>query len=494
MINADKQSNQKLLVELRPALDGYAGIPQETRLLFSMLLKNEDYSVHGVIQKSHIVLSGVESSDENNAIDSSASLIGIIEREGAKQSLIPKVKSAVKKRIRLVKLFFSVMLGKNVKLKHFQASAFPDFVWRYLFAKSLAVSERNLVCQSTLRIIEEPWSLLHQLGLQAKKIFKIKCIPSLDASNYDFFISQTPYPAKVIGAKLLVRYHDTFPVTMPHTVANRAKHRQYHLHALRQNVDDGAYFICVSEATKNDLISLFPEVSGRAFTVYNSIGPSYKLGEGGYIQALQIINSAVNTFEKNPLIQDGELFLLMVSTIEPRKNHELLIQAFEKLIQLSTTKVKLVLVGACGWESERINDKLNFLVRSGVAICIKEVSSEDLSVLYRSALLTVCPSLAEGFDFSGVESMSSGGLVAASDIPVHREIYKDAAYYFDPYDYKSCLEIIKLIVNEMNTSSASRESMVKKSLYVSSRYTQEVIASEWQGVFECLSANEKVKK
>ena len=113
MINADKQSNQKLLVELRPALDGYAGIPQETRLLFSMLLKNEDYSVHGVIQKSHIVLSGVESSDENNAIDSSASLIGIIEREGAKQSLIPKVKSAVKKRIRLVKLFFSVMLGKN---------------------------------------------------------------------------------------------------------------------------------------------------------------------------------------------------------------------------------------------------------------------------------------------------------------------------------------------------------------------------------------------
>ncbi|MCA1300820.1 hypothetical protein LC062_21040 [Stappia indica] len=41
--------------------------------------------------------------------------------------------------------------------------------------------------------------------------------------------------------------------------------------------------------------------------------------------------------------------------------------------------------------------------------------------MHKSARAVVCPSIAEGFDLSGIEAMLSGGVVAASDIPVHRE-------------------------------------------------------------------------
>jgi len=45
------------------------------------------------------------------------------------------------------------------------------------------------------------------------------------------------------------------------------------------------------------------------------------------------------------------------------------------------------------------------------------VPAEALRLLFRQAVVTVCPSVGEGFDFSGVEAMRCGGVVAASDIP-----------------------------------------------------------------------------
>lgn len=61
---------------------------------------------------------------------------------------------------------------------------------------------------------------------------------------------------------------------------------------------------------------------------------------------------------------------------------------------------------------------------------------------------TVCPSLAEGFYFSGVEAMRSGGAVLASDIPVHREMYADAAEYFNPYCVESLLGAMKRVLSD----------------------------------------------
>ena len=75
----------------------------------------------------------------------------------------------------------------------------------------------------------------------------------------------------------------------------------------------------------------------------------------------------------------------------------------------------------------------------GDVFLVADVPSADLRLLYKHARATVCPSFGEGFDFSGVEAMKSGGAVVASDIAVHREIYADAAEYCNPYSQSTSL-------------------------------------------------------
>jgi len=54
----------------------------------------------------------------------------------------------------------------------------------------------------------------------------------------------------------------------------------------------------------------------------------------------------------------------------------------------------------------------------------------------------IAPSRAEGFDYSGAEGMACGTPVIASDIPVHRWVYGDAAEYFDPYSTEALAQLI----------------------------------------------------
>ena len=107
------------------------------------------------------------------------------------------------------------------------------------------------------------------------------------------------------------------------------------------------------------------------------------------------------------------------------------------------------------------------------------VPADDLRVLYRHAQATVCPSLAEGFDFSGVEAMRCGGIAIASDIPVHREIYEDAAEYFDPYDTASLADALSRTLYG-TLAAERRNSLLIKGQLVSARYLPKVILPQWE--------------
>jgi glycosyltransferase involved in cell wall biosynthesis len=77
---------------------------------------------------------------------------------------------------------------------------------------------------------------------------------------------------------------------------------------------------------------------------------------------------------------------------------------------------------------------------------LEDVPSNELRQLYRHALATLCPSVGEGFDFSGIEAMRCGSPVIASDIKVHREIFGKAAEYFSPYDSTDAAAAIERVI------------------------------------------------
>jgi hypothetical protein len=81
--------------------------------------------------------------------------------------------------------------------------------------------------------------------------------------------------------------------------------------------------------------------------------------------------------------------------------------------------------------------------------------------------------------------MKSGGAVIASDIAVHREIYADAAEYFNPYSVGDAARAIRNVIHP--THSVRRDELIAKGAIVSRRYDYEVILPQWESFLQSVS-------
>jgi glycosyltransferase involved in cell wall biosynthesis len=506
-MNTPKKS-LKILLEMRPALEGHAGIPQETRLLFRGLSMLEDVHVEGLLQSGDQLLArglppngkgwfGPLSRDKQlNRLG--RVVITLEERSKKKKADGSKTRSwftAVKITVHTIAMALWHVVGGRQKLARFDAHHFRDYIWRRFFARTLPPADFDRVTRASFRIARIPWGAMHICALFTRR-FGPPIYPRLDTRDFDMMIAETPYPATVSPkTTLVVRYHDAIPVLMPHTISDRGHHQASHYRALRNNVNSGAWFVCVSDATRNDLLSIFPQAAPRALTIHNMVSHDYFDEASSAERVREIIKTRLNTRIKPPLDpnftrrlfeEDSESealqYLLVVSTIEPRKNHMTLLAAWEKLRVEFFPKLKLLVVGETGWNHKPIVRKFRPWMERGDAFLVENVPSADLRLLYKHACATVCPSFGEGFDFSGVEAMKSGGAVVASDIPVHREIYSDAAEYFNPYSVGDLSRAIQNVIDPAH--SGRRGELVTKGASVAQRYAYEAILPQWQAFIE----------
>lgn len=453
----------QVLLELRPAFDGHSGIPQETRLLFRGLARLPEVQVTGFLQSSNLVAeSGLPlRQGQPMALRGAAEHVDLLSQvvvsfqQGAASHRFEHLRKRLLRLLAPLRAGVGALLGCRIALTGFDPTHFKDFVWRAMFAKTLPVEDFDTVTSADFRIMRWPWSAMNALGVVSAALGHA-VYPRLDTSGIDLMIAETPFPGRVSGkTRMIVRYHDAIPLLMPHTVKNRGYHRAMHLHALRRNAADGAWFACVSEATRQDLLSVLPTVEARAVTIPNMISHHFFEETAPAVRVPEIIWSRKNHHAPHgggaPIqAQDqmaGELpYLLMVSTIEPRKNHLALLDAWELLRGGAFPQLNLVCVGGMGWDHDAILQRFTpWLGRGGVHL-LQDVPADDLRLLYRHAAATVCPSFGEGFDFSGVEAMRSGGLVAASDIAVHRDVYGHAAEFFSPYSVAEMAQAIARVI------------------------------------------------
>ena len=120
---------------------------------------------------------------------------------------------------------------------------------------------------------------------------------------------------------------------------------------------------------------------------------------------------------------------LMVGTIEPRKNHALVLDAFERFWVAGGTAA-LVVIGRRGWQCEATLRRFTALAAAGRPFThIGDATDADLHYAYRHARCLIFPSVAEGFGLPIVEALAQGLPAIASDIPVHREVGGDLATY-----------------------------------------------------------------
>lgn len=128
-------------------------------------------------------------------------------------------------------------------------------------------------------------------------------------------------------------------------------------------------------------------------------------------------------------------YLLSLSTIEPRKNLRLLIQAYMEINSSAAPLPPLVLAGRRGWLME---DDIAMAVESGRIIFTGFVDDDDLPGLYAGAEAFVFPSLYEGFGMPPLEAQAAGvRKVLSSDAPALKEVLGDTAMYFKNNDKQS---------------------------------------------------------
>lgn len=128
-------------------------------------------------------------------------------------------------------------------------------------------------------------------------------------------------------------------------------------------------------------------------------------------------------------------YFVMVATIEPRKNHVLLLNVWRELVRRGLGAPKLVCVGARGLGSGQVldmierSDDLRPYVR---AVC--GLSAPALRRLLANSRALLAPSFAEGYGLPLVEALSLGAPVVCSDIPVFHEVTQGCARFLSPLD------------------------------------------------------------
>jgi glycosyltransferase involved in cell wall biosynthesis len=151
-------------------------------------------------------------------------------------------------------------------------------------------------------------------------------------------------------------------------------------------------------------------------------------------------------------------YFVVCGTIEPRKNHHLLLNVWRKLVaQRGQHAPKLVIVGSPGWGAGPVLDTLERCQSlHGQVILARGLSSPALRRLVSHAKALLMPSFAEGFGLPIIEALAVGTPVIASDLPAHREIAGNLAVYRDPTDRAGWLADVCMFADGTGTAAEIR--------------------------------------
>jgi glycosyltransferase involved in cell wall biosynthesis len=150
----------------------------------------------------------------------------------------------------------------------------------------------------------------------------------------------------------------------------------------------------------------------------------------------------LNTSGSRPIAQP---YFVMLSTIEPRKNHGMILHLWRRLIgRHGHNAPRLVIIGQRGWECENVIDLLERCpVLRGFVMQRSGCSDHQLATYLRHAQGLLFPSFVEGYGLPLIEALTLGVPAIASDLSVFRETSGDIPEYLNPLDeaaWMSCIE------------------------------------------------------
>lgn len=254
-------------------------------------------------------------------------------------------------------------------------------------------------------------------------------------------------------AKRIVTIHDMIPELMPNT-----RRRLDFLTLKRRYVAKADHIICVSEATRNDLVRLYPEISVPISVVYHGVDPVFAPGASRPAEL-------------------PENYILFVGNRGQYKDASLLLNAFQKFSR-EIPGITLLFVGGGHFSTK----ELRHLESLGLENSVKQRSLPDaeMSAAYGNALFTVFPSRFEGFGLPALESMACGTATILANSTSLPEIGGEAALYFTSGDVTDLTE--KML--NLASDSELRDTLSNAGIVQAEKFTWQKCAHQTAQVYQ----------
>jgi glycosyltransferase involved in cell wall biosynthesis len=196
--------------------------------------------------------------------------------------------------------------------------------------------------------------------------------------------------------------------------------------------------ISISKNTAIDLQKFYKIPAGKIEVIYPAIGSHF-------IQESKFRVADVRRKYRLP-----ENYLIHVGRIDKKKNLTTLVRAFELCRREIAIPLKLVLVGKDYPKSpdSELRPTIDQLRLQNEVIFTGQVPDEDLPALYSGALLTVFPSIHEGFGLAPIEAMACGSPVIGNRAGAFQEAAADSAYLLDAIDAESIAKALLVVLKE----------------------------------------------
>lgn len=266
--------------------------------------------------------------------------------------------------------------------------------------------------------------------------------------------------------KKVVTFHDLSFLRYPEFFPLRKRYWHF-LMDIKKQAEQADKIIAISESTKNDLIEFYGIEENKIRVIYSGISPEFKKMEK-YSECLKDMKAKYKLPEN---------FILYLGTIEPRKNINAIIEAFEiiKENKLSPDDdLKLVIAGGFGWLYEDVVKAAKNSPFAGDIVFTGAVEAMDRAGIYNLAKLFVFPSFFEGFGFPPLEAMACGVPVITSNCSSLPETAGEGAVMIDPYRPEEIAIAAREVFNDDNL----RDVLVQKGFEQVKKFSWEKCAQD----------------
>jgi len=223
--------------------------------------------------------------------------------------------------------------------------------------------------------------------------------------------------------------------------------------------------IAISESTKKDILKFYPSVpESRIKVIYH----------GFDAEVFSVARDLSSECEVKKRMSISGEYILYAGAIQPRKNLDVLVLAFDIFKEKTKSEMKLVIAGERAWLSEGVFEKIKSSRFKKDILTPGRLTFADMGILVRGASVYVYPSLYEGFGIPVLEILASRvPLICALNSSL-KEAGGDAPLYFNEKNPSDLAEKIKLVLGDEEL----KRSMIEKGLEQVKKFSWEKCARE----------------